>query len=42
MKKVKGAEGKEVIPNVEVWMAIPGLIKVGDSVTVLWYLSTFT
>ena len=29
MKFVKGAEGKEIIPNVTLWMGIPGLIKDG-------------
>lgn len=28
MKKVKGAEGKEMIPNYDFWSNLPGLIKV--------------
>jgi hypothetical protein len=29
MKYKRGATGKEVIPNVEFWSSLPGLIKVG-------------
>ena len=30
MKFVKRAEGKEMIPNVSFWAALPGLIKVSN------------
>ena len=28
MKTVKGAEGKEIVPNVDLWMNFPGYVKV--------------
>ena len=37
MKYGRGAEGKEVIPNVNIWMEIPGLIKVGNSAVISKY-----
>ena len=32
MKYRRGATGKEVIPNVEFWSSLPGLIKVSDAI----------
>ena len=40
LKYRRGAEGEEMIPNLEFWKALPGLIKVGvrDLLLVLVYL----
>ena len=35
MKFGRGAEGKEVIPHVNVWMEMPSLVKVRRSVRVI-------